>query len=646
MTAPGAMTCGSPRLSSMLKHFIALLIGACGTQVLLADDFNRPNVAATNDGSKLGWYWKSCGAGLWSLKDHELQANQAASSHQEADPILYHTRVALQSGNWSATVAVRGDTAGKRVGMVFMLGGGGLNFYQIRLGFGSKNLQVLRNGSAGSRTIGSREVVSSETFDPAKPYTITVSSTVACRFVWNVRNPAAGVVASGTFTDTSYTRGYAGIIHSAGDGSAGICHFDDFYVREVTVPPITRPHPRLLISAADVAGIKQAIARCEQPRYAAWLNLKAQADSLARNAQPAPYTGRDSLRFYKAAKYAGGQATKLALAYLVAGNPAHAAMARDILLAWARATPGPGTNFDPALRFANSGMDTARGASGLVYAYDFLYDVLTPVERNVVEDWLRAVLPTIRRGIDRWETPYGLSATDPRRYAESTKLDQAYFYGQLYQNHLVAHTLGCLLIGYALGDVALVQFAVDSRENPRDFLKLFDGMILMAGDSMVNGGDPMTPAPKDGEIIDRYRHVENHGLGYAMLSLSEMMAMSETLFANGLDFYPRVGAHGETLEKPFDFYADFFRLQDSSIKGGFYQGEGVGTQHLALFEVANRRYPGNPNIEALLKSVNRSAIDAGGSLDTYFCYPVLTHGVALRSAVVPAGSQSVIQGKR
>lgn len=189
--------------------------------------------------------------------------------------------------------------------------------------------------------------------------------------------------------------------------------------------------------------------------------------------------------------------------------------------------------------------------------------------------------------------------------------------------------MGMLLIGYALGERELVQFAVDSPENPRDFLELFDGMILMKGDTMINGVDSMDPAPQDGEIIDRYRQVKNHGLVYANLSLNQMMAMSETLFANGIDLYTRAGAHGETLEKPFDFYADFYRLKNSSIKGGYYKGAGIGANQIAVFEVANRRYPGNPTIEGLLKSVDRAGINSGGSSETYFCQPTLTHGIPL-----------------
>jgi hypothetical protein len=617
----------------MIRSLTKLFAFAICAQPLCADDFNRPDVAYTHDASKLGWYWQASGNGHWSLKDHRIHVNNADPSRQETDQVLYHTRVLLKSGDWSATVTVRSATAGHHAGMVFMVGANGNSHYQIGLKFGSNQLRILRSGAGGIRPVGRTNVTSSETFDTACFYTITAWSTVPNQFQWKVESPAGKVIASGNFNDAEYVSGYAGIIKNVGDGNPDICEFDDFYVREITVLPITRPHPRLLISAADVSLIKMAIQHGEEPRHTAWQNLKATADRIVRSAKaPDPYTGRDSLVFYQSARGAGSQASQLALAWLLGGNPAHAARAREILLAWARASPGPGTNFDPALRFANSGMDVARGASGLIYAYDFLYETLTPEERLVVEGWLRKLLPTIRTGIQRWEKSFKLSSSDPRGFEESNNPNNIYFYGQLYQNHLVSHAMGCLLIGYALGDRELVQFAVDSRENPRDFLELFEGMILMKGDTMINGGGPKLPAPQDGEIIDRYRQVENHGLAYATLSLNQMMAMSETLFANGINPYNRVGAHGETLEKPFDFYADFYRLKDSSIKGGYYKGAGIGVNQIAVFEVANQRYPGNPNIEALLKSVDRAKIDFGGSSETYFCKPTLTHGVPLLPA--------------
>ncbi len=407
--------------------------------------------------------------------------------------------------------------------------------------------------------------------------------------------------------------------------------------REIEIAPIAQGHPRLLINASDVAEMQNDINNQIEPRYSAWLQLKARADAWSTNAIAAPYTGDHPLEFYNNARMAGHYAAKMGLAYLLDGNAAYAEKAKEILLAWAQATPLPATEFSKTEYFPGSGMVAARGIVGLVYAYDYIYNYpgFTSAEKQRVERWFLAVLPVIQAGIDRWDACYKPDKKDPRGYSETNDPGYQYFHRQYYQNHLSAHIMGLLAIGYAIGDRSVVQFAVDSPENPRDFLEMFDGAIVMAGDPDVCHIDPQTPPPQDGEIYDRYRHVQNKGLAYAMLTLCEMTAMADILMANGVDVYSRTGKHGETLEHPFEFYADFFRLDDSTVKGEFYGGETVPSELIGIFEVANKRYPGNTEIEKLLKSVDRRRIDQGGNMGTYFCYPVLTHGVELTDGDSP-----------
>ena len=307
----------------MIRAFL-LLFWISFAPSLRADDFNRPDVAYTHTASSLGWYWQASGAGTWSLTDHEILVNNANPSVQEPEQTLYHTRVSLQSGDWSASVDVRGETTSRRAGLVFMVSGGGTSHYQIRLLFGTRQVQVLQRGSAGDQTIYTSDTSSSEIFATSKYYTISAGSTAPTQFNWTVKNPAGTVVASGSFTDASYPSGYAGIIKSVGDGNSDICHFDNFYVREITVPPITQPHPRLLLNSADVVEIKNAINAQVEPRYSAWLDLKSRADAWSNDPVGAPYTGRDSSVFFDRSKVAGSQAAKMALAYLLKGNAAHA----------------------------------------------------------------------------------------------------------------------------------------------------------------------------------------------------------------------------------------------------------------------------------------------------------------------------------
>ncbi len=631
-----------------ILHIPILLVGL--GQAGLADDFNRPSVGYTNTGGKIGWYWQAKGTGTWKLIDHELLVDNADASVQNNDQVLYHTRVSLQPGDWSASVDVRDETATRRVGMAFMVGANGTNFYQIRLQFGTRQVQVLENGAAGVlQTIYANDTASSEVFNTGKYYTISAWSTAPGQVNWTIHNAGSDVnwrsrrtsagyqVASGSFTDTTYTTGYAGVIKSQGDGVTDVAHFDNFYVREITVPPITQPHPRLLVTADDVVEIKAAISAQAEPRYSAWLDLKYYADGWSNDNVAAPYTGQDSDLFYLYAKTAGSQAAKMALAWQLKGNTAHRNQAKAILLRWAQATPLPGTDFpEDTTNFQHSGMKVARSMNQFVYTYDFLYNDLTPTERTTVETWFRAMLPSLQAGIDQWNTPFQGSSTDPRGYVESSFMGNIYFSGGYYQNHTVSPTMGYLLIGYALGDQSLVQFALDHKDNPRPYLTLFEGTILMSGETFPDA-DSSLPLPQDGEIYDRTRHSDGSnghpngaGLSYTALSRNQMMSMTEILYNNGLNFFTRTGAHGETIMAPFNFYADFYRLGDDSIKGGFYTGEGVSANYQAtVFEVANKRNPNNPEIKALLKTVDRAAVDPGGNIETYFVFPTLTHGVAM-----------------
>ena len=61
----------------MLQNLRIPILLVCLCQAAPADDFNRPNVAYTNNGGNLGWYWQAKGTGTWSLKDQELYVNNA-----------------------------------------------------------------------------------------------------------------------------------------------------------------------------------------------------------------------------------------------------------------------------------------------------------------------------------------------------------------------------------------------------------------------------------------------------------------------------------------------------------------------------------------------------------------------------------------
>lgn len=398
------------------------------------------------------------------------------------------------------------------------------------------------------------------------------------------------------------------------------------------VPPLAPGHPRIFLGPDELETMRTRVESGEQP----WGRA---ADELLRRCRlyfesrfsPDPYTGIDSLAFFHNATDQGMVAADLALAYRLTGNTDYGEKAREILLAWATAEPAPASRLlsESTTRFPSMSMDVSRGMMGLVKAYDLVADtgMLDAEDRAIVLEWFGELVPVIEAGIWRWDQPSRLVNGQWENHPDGSP----YFGGQYYQNHLVAHTVGLLVLGIILEDKELMQFALDSDENPRDFRNLISGMILMPGDEVWHGEPDDWPPPQAGEIMDRYRHVTKHGLAYAHLSMTLLLLGAEAAWHNGIDFYAYEAPGGESMELPFAFYADFFRTWDTDIKGGFYSGEIlVPANHGGLinsFEVAAARYPDNPELLALLAETDRRAIPRHRHV--LFHNATLTHGIEL-----------------
>lgn len=375
-----------------------------------------------------------------------------------------------------------------------------------------------------------------------------------------------------------------------------------------------------MFTADSLARMKGRVERGEQPWAAAAENLLRDAAG-DRHLAPRPETGRDSFRFYQAAVRDGERARLLAYASLLSGDDRFAKASLAHLTAWATAQPAPASDFDPAIRFPNSGMEVARAAIPFLEAYDLLADhpSLAEADRTAIESWFRLLVQPILSGKERWR-------------------ENGYFNGQNFQNHLTAHTMGLAALGYALGDRELVQFALDHPENDRDFRTLIEGMILMEGQEAHHREPPSAPPPADGEIMDRYRHFtgkRGRGIQYVHLSLSQLIYTAEIAWNNGIDFYDYTAPGGENLKLPLIFYAELFRTGDLSSAGGtFASGDDalrrqekltlkVRRDFPSIYEVGNRRYPREPAIVSVLKSLDRSSVPRHPH--TSFFFPVLTH---------------------
>ena len=382
------------------------------------------------------------------------------------------------------------------------------------------------------------------------------------------------------------------------------------------VPAITNENPRLWYTTERLAFLRQAYQNKTQPHFKA-INKVISIALNALKVEAKPYTGSVSNDFREAATADSRKAVCLALAYHITGDKAYQQKAAEILVAWAKAMPGgPLSILERNARFANVGLDTYSGTSGLVLTYDLLVHEKTfnANDKKLVADWFKELAKTHQEAIQRWSKSW---KTVNGNYVESTNpKDLTYFGGQYFQNHVVESQLGLLEIGYALGDKQLVQYVLDNDKNPRDLKKLISGAILIKGDTNyfkfkdtafvakkglqykkdVSNLNWMAIPPETGEMYDRYRTIEGHGLGYALHCFNLLLQSAELARNNGIDFYQFTGKNGQNLLLPFMYYADFAKTADCTIKSGYYAWSNLDQsksldEHMELWELGAVRYP-------------------------------------------------------
>jgi hypothetical protein len=428
-------------------------------------------------------------------------------------------------------------------------------------------------------------------------------------------------------------------IYGASDGSSGVLSYDQLndirmepFSRgiQLVVPSVFPDHPRLVLNQSEIDSIKLKIAAEQQPQLSVWSNLIAQCSDVY---QPDPYTGTVRGEFTGLAQDDGGKALDYALVYVLGGQEFHAQQAIAILDAWGSTVPLPGTQLVDDSG-TGSGMYVSRGVFPMIYAADLLWNHPSfdgdPQDRFTA--WMQSLIPLIDESIAAWDT-------------------NDYFNKQYYQNHLVAHTLGLISIGNLLGDQALVQKGLDSTDNPRDFIELLAGTILMPGDAPcireTSGGidkipDGGWPAPEAGEIYDRYRHhtAPLRGLQYSYLSLSLLSTIAEVCQHLGFDLWSTEAPGGENLLLSQEYYSDFYRLHDAGLKSGFYATGGPYTLNEytgsdetyrlslagdsgAIFELGLTQFPDSEPLKNLMRTSDRV-----GWIDKLLGPVSLTHGVA------------------
>ena len=343
--------------------------------------------------------------------------------------------------------------------------------------------------------------------------------------------------------------------------------------------------PTLLFTTSEIDDLKDAVASSTGSLKTAYNNLLIRCNN-GLSFIPNPYAGNSPTAFFDNVRGPAGLIRNLALGFVLTEDDRYATKAIEIMAAYAETCGTVAYNQE-----TGTGMLLARSLYPLLCGFDLLrHDDLIPDDTHkVIVDWLEGIVPQIRASVTYWEA-------------------NGYFDAQDFQNHVVAHTMGLLALGYALDDAALVQFAMDSPENPRDLYELITGSILMQGDTPHHREDPNAAAPKDGEIYDRYRHKTGplRGLQYTHLTLSLLSISAKMCYNNGLDLFSYVAPTGENLKLPYTYYADFYRLKESCIKTNFYCGEtdrlGKAGDDPGLFELGYNYYSDNQPLADLITS--------------------------------------------
>ncbi|MBD3588569.1 alginate lyase family protein [Bacteroides sp. GM023] len=345
-------------------------------------------------------------------------------------------------------------------------------------------------------------------------------------------------------------------------------------------------HPSILYTKEELLNIKSIIEAGSSASITATYNNLMNRCNKALTYATTPYTGQDPAKFIDASYAPGSNSRDLAMAYWFTKDEKYAQKSIEIMEVWAKACKDISYVAD-----AGSAMYLARGMYPMVCAYDMLVseNIMDEETKKNIIDWFQILYREGILSIEKWE-------------------NNDYFNKQYFQNHLVAHTMGILMLGLVTDNDELIQFAIDSPSNPRDIYELLTGCIFMDGDIPCSREKAGAPAPVKGEIYDRYRHdtAPLKGLQYTHLTLTLLSTNARMCYNNGLDIFAYTAPTGENLRYPFEYYSDFYRLMDSCIKSGYYCGE---TERLAkagdnpgMYEIGFRYYPDSESIKQMINS--------------------------------------------
>ena len=359
-------------------------------------------------------------------------------------------------------------------------------------------------------------------------------------------------------------------------------------VEELTLHFDSQAHPVTFTTPEMIAVAKTRISKQAEPWYSNYLRIKRYADaSLERDIVPYTRTetgGKGPTGVHEISARDFSDARNCALVWLLEGGEKYRDQAKEILLKWARTLPEPLAHLQTGKPYPiyDADLGLMAGVPMIFYshAYTLMVDELSEQERADIRLWMDKVA----RKLKTWHLAWTANN---------------YYGDQLFNNHLSWHIAAIGNIGFALQDARMAAFAIDDPENPRDFKEMLAGAVLMPGDQTYDAHSDNITA---GEIYDRYRSKGHKGLGYAMYHSLALAYLAEAATNNGIDLYAYTAPGGENLLLPYLYYAEFIEKNDSTLKNGLYTGDAVPVKYVPLYDLINTRYPGHPEIRAVLKT--------------------------------------------
>lgn len=212
-----------------LALFSFIAVGSALNVQAFTDDFNRANVANTNDGALIGPGWViGTATNEWNITDNTLHKNtdNSGGSGQTGNTAIWNTSFDMLNGGTITGEVAFNITAGVRGGIAFNIQDND-NLYMFRAQSNSTAWDIFKRESGGFTKLADGNA--SAAFDDGIFYTFSVTNTNALTNNINYSLTGSNITSiNGTITDTTFTDGYGGFWAGNNNVNSDAYTYDNF----------------------------------------------------------------------------------------------------------------------------------------------------------------------------------------------------------------------------------------------------------------------------------------------------------------------------------------------------------------------------------------------------------------------------------